>query len=58
MIADAKVGYRWSNWDVYSYIKNITDKSYIQNATNRNDGSVFVAFGTGRSFGIGGRYLF
>lgn len=58
VIADAKVGYRWSNWDVYSYIKNITDKSYIQNATNRNDGSVFVAFGAGRSFGIGGRYLF
>ena len=56
-VADTKIGYLFSNWDVYAYIKNITDADYITNAQNMG-GSTLVIFGEPRRFGVGVKYLF
>ncbi len=58
VVADGKIGYLFSNWDVYAYIQNITDTDYITNAQGMGDGHTLVIFGEPRRFGIGAKYSF
>jgi len=54
---DLKLGYRFNNWDVYAYAKNLTDKEYIQ-AYRANSMFAVAGFGDPRSFGVGLKYKF
>lgn len=56
-IANVKVGYRFDNWNIYTYVKNITDKSYL--TTVKSDvGGYLATFGQGRFVGVGVKYTF
>ncbi|WP_324171839.1 TonB-dependent receptor [Sulfurimonas sp.] len=55
--ANIKAGYLLDDWDIYAYVKNITDKSYITTATQMPTGKV-LTFGEGRFVGVGARYSF
>ena len=55
--ADAKVGYLKDSFDVYLYVKNLTDKEYFTHARARAS-NVLVTYGKGRTFGIGVKYSF
>jgi len=56
-IANVKVGYKFSNWDIYGYVKNLTDKKYIDAFYSRSNSSSAV-FGDPRFFGMGITYRF
>lgn len=56
-LADAKIGYRFSSFDIYGYIKNLADTSYISDISEQSVGNL-VSFGDRRRFGIGARYTF
>lgn len=56
-VADAKIGYRWDNWDLYAYVKNLTDKEYVDTFKSMSTVSV-ATFGDPRFFGVGVRYSF
>ena len=51
-IADIKIGYLFDDWDIYAYVNNVTDKSYI------TTGGTSLTFGEGRFVGIGAKYIF
>ncbi len=55
--ADAKIGYKLDRWDMYTFVKNITDESYIAGVSEVGVGNV-VSFGDPRTFGVGLRYTF
>ncbi|WP_178140238.1 TonB-dependent receptor domain-containing protein [uncultured Campylobacter sp.] len=55
--ADAKVGYLKDSFDVYLYVKNLTDKEYFTHARARGSNAL-VTYGKGRTFGIGVKYSF
>lgn len=55
--ADAKVGYLKDSFDVYLYVKNLTDKEYFTHARARASNAL-VTYGKGRTFGIGVKYSF
>lgn len=55
--ANIKAGYLFDDWDIYSYVRNITDKSYLTTATPMTTGKV-LTFGEGRFVGVGARYSF
>lgn len=56
-IIDTKVGYKFSNWDIYGYVKNLTNEEYI---TYYNSNSIvsLASYGDSRTFGIGAKYSF
>ena len=55
--ADAKVGYLKDGFDVYFYVKNLTDKEYFSHIRDRAR-NVLATYGKGRMFGVGVRYSF
>ena len=55
--ADAKVGYLKDGFDVYFYVKNLTDKEYFSHIRDRAS-NVLVTYGKGRTLGVGVRYSF
>lgn len=54
LIGNLKVGYRFSDFDIYGFVKNITDEEYIASIEQGKN----VIFGDSRIFGIGMRYTF
>lgn len=56
-IGNVKIGYKFSDWDIYAYINNITDEEYITTYISKSDLSV-AAFNEPRFIGIGARYSF
>ena len=55
--ANTKIGYRINNWDIYSYVNNITDEDYVTSYMSKS-GSSWVGFNDPRRFGIGAIYKF
>ena len=55
--ADAKVGYLKDGFDVYFYVKNLTDREYFSHIRDRAS-NVLVTYGKGRTLGVGVRYSF
>jgi iron complex outermembrane receptor protein len=57
VISNAKVGYKINDWDIYGYVKNITDEEYIDLFRSSSAG-IQTGFNEPRTFGIGVRYKF
>jgi iron complex outermembrane receptor protein len=55
--ANAKIGYKFKDWDIYSYITNITDEDYITSYMAKS-GLAIAGFNDPRRFGIGAIYKF
>lgn len=56
-LADIKLGYRINDFDIYTFVKNITNEEYI--TSYKNNGTVGIAtFNDPRIFGIGVKYTF
>lgn len=55
--SNAKLGYKYKEWDIYSFITNITDESYISSYQSKT-GLAMVGFNDPRRFGVGFRYTF
>ncbi len=56
-LVDLKVGYKFLNWDIYAYVKNLTDEKYI-NTYETNDSFSYATFGDPRFMGVGVKYTF
>lgn len=56
-IANAKIGYLFDDFDVYTYVKNITDESYIV-ALEEMAEFRQLTYGKGRFIGVGLKYSF
>jgi len=56
-VADMRAGWRFGDWDIYGYLKNLTDEEYI---TSFGSSTMYssVYFGEPRTFGVGVRYQF
>ncbi|RXJ94382.1 TonB-dependent siderophore receptor [Malaciobacter molluscorum] len=54
---DTKLGYKTSNWDIYAYVKNLTDTEYIT-YYNSNSMVSLASFGDSRIIGVGLKYKF
>ncbi len=57
IISNLKIGYKIKDWDIYSYIKNISDEEYIDSFRSSGTRQI-VGFNEPRTFGIGARYTF
>ncbi len=57
LTSDLKIGYRINNFDIYGFVKNITDEKYITSYMNKGDIGV-VSFNDPRTFGLGLKYKF
>lgn len=57
IISNAKIGYKLKNWDIYSYITNITNEEYVSTYQSKT-GLALVGFNEPRRFGIGAIYKF
>ncbi len=55
--SNLKIGYKINDWDIYGFVKNITNEEYI-NAYQSKDGMQMLYFNEPRTFGIGARYSF
>lgn len=55
--SNAKIGYKINNWDMYSYITNITNEDYVTSYMSKA-GVSWVGFNEPRRFGIGAIYKF
>jgi len=56
-IVDMKVGYKFSNWDVYGFVKNLTDEAYL--TYYQSSALVSLAsYGDRRTIGMGVKYTF
>ncbi|RBQ31147.1 TonB-dependent siderophore receptor [Arcobacter sp. FW59] len=51
--ANAKIGYKISDWDIYAYVTNLTNEDYIDTYM-----LTMVSFNEPRKFGIGAIYKF
>lgn len=56
-ISNIKIGYKFLDWDIYGYVKNLTDEKYIDAFYSRSNSSS-VVFGDPRFFGMGVSYKF
>lgn len=56
-VGDVKLGRHFSSWDIYTYVKNVTDKEYIASISEQGTGNI-VGFGPSRVIGIGAKYTF
>lgn len=56
-VADLRLGCRFAAWDLYAYVKNLTDEKYV-NAFKSNSMMAVAGFGEPRTFGGGIRYRF
>jgi len=55
--SNAKIGYLFSDFDIYAYVKNITDESYILAKEEMAEFKQLI-FGEGRFIAIGLKYSF
>ncbi|RXJ81340.1 TonB-dependent receptor [Arcobacter sp. F2176] len=55
--SNIKVGYKVGDWDIYSYITNITNEDYVNSYMSKSGGS-WVGFNEPRRFGVGAIYKF
>lgn len=55
--ANAKIGYKFKDWDIYSFITNITDKDYVTMYMSKGN-LAMAGFNEPRKFGIGAIYKF
>ncbi|WP_084184818.1 TonB-dependent receptor [Desulfonatronum thiodismutans] len=53
-LVDAKIGYRFADWDFYVYGRNLTDEKYV----SMFSGMHVISYGQPRTFGVGVRYQF
>ena len=58
IISNLKVGYKIKDWDIYGYVKNITDEEYIDSFRSSGGDRQIVGFNEPRTFGVGARYKF
>lgn len=58
IISNLKIGYKIKDWDIYGYVKNITDEEYIDSFRSSSSGMQIAGFNEPRTFGIGARYKF
>lgn len=56
-VGDIKLGRRFSNWDIYTYMKNMTDEEYFTTVQDQGVGQI-VTFGASRTVGVGFKYTF
>jgi len=56
--ANIKVGYLFNNFDIYTYINNIADESYLTGVNDMGMGYNSLTFGNPRFIGVGARYAF
>jgi iron complex outermembrane receptor protein len=56
-LMDLRIGYLFSDWDVYAYVSNLTDEKYIT-TFHSNSNYSFAGFGSPRTFGLGVLYHF
>lgn len=56
-VADMKIGYRFGDWDMYGYVKNLIDEAYV-NSYQSSSRLTMVGFGQPRTFGTGVRFRF
>jgi iron complex outermembrane receptor protein len=56
-VADMKIGWRFTDWDNYAYVRNLTDEEYFTSFKS-NSISTPATFGEPRTFGGGIRYRF
>ncbi|RXK04560.1 TonB-dependent receptor [Halarcobacter ebronensis] len=56
-LINAKIGYKFSDWDIYIFGKNLTDEKYI-NMYETNSYFSYASFGDPRFFGLGIKYTF
>ncbi|MDR6582566.1 TonB-dependent receptor [Herbaspirillum sp. BH-1] len=54
---DLKGGYQTGPWDLYAYVRNLTDAEYRTSVNPQGSGSL-VTFGEPRRLGVGARYRF
>jgi iron complex outermembrane receptor protein len=57
IMSDLKIGYKIKEWDIYGYVKNITDEEYVSSYRSRA-GLRIIGFNEPRTFGVGVRYKF
>ncbi len=55
---DLKAGYEEGPWNVYAYVRNLTDEDYVSFAQIYQSGRNMVTFGEPRRFDVGVRYSF
>ncbi|OCL93924.1 TonB-dependent receptor [Aliarcobacter thereius] len=55
--ANAKIGYKFKNLDIYSFITNITDEDYVTSYMSKS-GLAMAGFNDPRKFGAGVNYKF
>lgn len=56
-LVDAKIGYKFSDWDTYIYGKNLTNEEYI-NTYEANSYFSMATYGDQRFIGVGAKYTF
>lgn len=56
-VANAKIGYLFDDFDIYTYVKNITDESYIVALEEMGEYRQ-LTYGKGRFIGVGIKYSF
>ncbi len=56
-VADMKIGYLFTDLEIYGYVENLTDEEYI-NSFMSSSTVAFATFGEGRKFGLGARFSF
>ncbi len=54
---DLKVGYKTGPWDLYAYVRNLTDTAYRSSVNSQSSGAL-LTFGEPRRIGVGTRYRF
>jgi iron complex outermembrane receptor protein len=57
-VTDMKIGYRFGDWDIYGYVKNLTDEEYINSFRSSLSTVSMATFGQPRTFGTGVRFRF
>lgn len=57
IVAGMKIGYRFKDFDMYAYGKNLTDEAYVESFKSSSLVSL-ATFGDPRTFGVGLRYQF
>jgi iron complex outermembrane recepter protein len=54
---DLRAGYKSGPWDVYAFVRNLTDEAYRTAVMSMSNGTL-ITFGEPRRFGLGARYNF
>jgi len=56
-VANIRAGYLFNDWDIYIYVNNMTDESYLTGVSDMNTGTI-LTYGDPRVIGIGATYTF